>query len=181
MCSFCEISFKCSINQRLEYRNLTKVIAAKLLANFTFVLQKIPKWEFLIIFCYTELLFLTHSESDRTLVSSRTSRFRMSRSRWLLEYRDLTNAIAARLLINFTFVLQQISEWQFLIIFCYTELLFLSHLESDRPLIYSRTNRSESLKNSFQKHSEKNSQEDKRSSPISKQYFRKKMSVMRFV
>ena len=155
MCGFCETSFKCSIDQRLEYRNLAKVIAAKLLTDFTFVLQKISKWQFLIIFCYTELLFLSHSESDRILIYSRASRFRMSRSSQLLEYRDLTKVIAATLLTNLASVLQQISEWQFLIIFCHTELLLPSHCESDPPLIFSRTSRSESLENSFWKHSEK--------------------------
>ena len=38
MCDFCEISFKCSIDQLLEYHDLIKFIAAKLLTNFTFVL-----------------------------------------------------------------------------------------------------------------------------------------------
>ena len=64
MCCFCEISFKCSINQLLEYHDLTKFISAKLLTNFTFALQRIPEWKFLIIFCCTELLFPRHSESD---------------------------------------------------------------------------------------------------------------------
>ena len=68
--------------------------------------------------------------------------------------------------------------WQFLIIFCYTELLFPRHFESDRTLISSRTS---CLEKSFLVIFRKNSLEDKRSSPKSKQYFRKKMSVMEFV
>ena len=40
-CGFCEISFKCSINYLLEYGDKTNVIAARLLTNFTFVLQRI--------------------------------------------------------------------------------------------------------------------------------------------
>ena len=178
MC-FCEISFKCYINQRLEYRNLTKVIATELLTNCTFVLSSIPKWQFLIIFCYTELLFLSHSESDRSLVSSRTSRFKMSRSRQLFEYRSLTKVIAARVSTNFTFVLQQISKSQFLILFCYTELLFLSHSESERPLIYSTTSRSESLEIFFQKYSEKIPRKANVVAPNLSNIFRKKMSVMK--
>ena len=106
-------------------------------------------------FLLYRLLFPSHSESYQTLIFSRTSHFRMSLSIQLLEYPDLTKIIAARLLTNFTFVLLQTSEQQFLFIFCYTELLFSSHSESDRPLIYSRTSRSESLENSFQKYSEK--------------------------
>ena len=74
ICGFCEISFKCSINQPLEYHDLTKVITARILTNFTLVLQRISVWQFLMIFCYTELLFARHSECDRTLISSRTSR-----------------------------------------------------------------------------------------------------------
>ena len=35
---FCEISFKGSINQLFEHSSLTKVIAAKRLTNFTFML-----------------------------------------------------------------------------------------------------------------------------------------------
>ena len=101
MCCFCEISFKCSINQLLEYHDLTKFISAKLLTNFTFALQRIPEWQFLIIFCYTELLLPRHSESDRTLISFRISRYRISHSNYLHEYRDLTTVIAARLLTNY--------------------------------------------------------------------------------
>ena len=71
MCDFCEISFKRSINQLLEYRDLTKFMAAKLLTNFTFALQRIPELQFLIIFCYTESLFPRHSESDRTLFQNK--------------------------------------------------------------------------------------------------------------
>ena len=35
---------------------MTKIIAARLLTNFTFVLYRIPQWHLLLIFCYTELL-----------------------------------------------------------------------------------------------------------------------------
>ena len=73
ICGFCEISFKCSINQLLQYRDLTKVIAARILTNFTFVLKRISEQKFVMNFCYTELLFTRHFGSDRTLISSRTS------------------------------------------------------------------------------------------------------------
>ena len=65
ICGFCVISFKCSINQFLEYCRLTRAIAARLLNNFTFVLKRISKWKFLIIFCYTELLFPRHPGSKQ--------------------------------------------------------------------------------------------------------------------
>ena len=65
ICGFCVISFKCSINQFLEYCHLTQAIAARLLNNFTFVLKRISKWKFLIIFCYTELLFPGHPGSKQ--------------------------------------------------------------------------------------------------------------------
>ena len=65
ICGFCVISFKCSINQFLEYCRLTQAIAARLLNNFTFVLKRISKWKFLIIFCYTELLFPRHPGSKQ--------------------------------------------------------------------------------------------------------------------
>ena len=107
MCGFCEISFKCSNNQLLEYRDLTKFIAVKLLTNFTFALQRIPEWQFLIIFCYTELLLPRHSESDRTLISFRISRYRINHSSQLHEYRNQTTVIAARFLTNYTVVLSQ--------------------------------------------------------------------------
>ena len=74
ICCFCEISFKRSINQLLDYRDLTKTTVPKLLTNFTFMLQRISEWQLLMIFCYTELLFPKHSESDRAQISSRTSR-----------------------------------------------------------------------------------------------------------
>ena len=109
MYGFCETSFKCSIDQLLEYRDLKKFIAAELLNIFTSMLQRIPEWQFLIIFCYTELLFPRHSESDRTLISFRMSRHRISHSSQLLEYHDLSKVIAASLLTNYTFVLQRIS------------------------------------------------------------------------
>ena len=38
ICRFCAISFKGFIKKSFEYRNLTKVIAARLLTNFTSVL-----------------------------------------------------------------------------------------------------------------------------------------------
>ena len=65
ICGFCVISFKCSINQFLEYCRLTQAIAVRLLNNFTFVLKRISKWKFLIIFCYTELLFPRHPGSKQ--------------------------------------------------------------------------------------------------------------------
>ena len=104
-----EISFKCSINQLLKCRNLTKFITAKLLTNFIFALQRIPKWHFLINSCYTELLFPRHSESDQTLIFFRISHYRISHSSQLLMYRDLTTVTAARLWANCTFVLWRIS------------------------------------------------------------------------
>ena len=55
--AFCDMSFKCSINQLLGYCSLTNVIAVRFLTNFTFVLQRISEWQFLMNFCYTELLF----------------------------------------------------------------------------------------------------------------------------
>ena len=68
ICGFCANSFKCSINQFLEYCDLAKVIAARLLTKFAFVLQRISKRKFLIIFCFTEVLFPRHSGSNRTHV-----------------------------------------------------------------------------------------------------------------
>ena len=68
ICGFCVISFKCSINQFLEYCRLTQAIAARLLNNFTFVLKRISKWKFLIIFCYTELLFPRHPGSKQIYI-----------------------------------------------------------------------------------------------------------------
>ena len=64
ICRFCAISFKGFIKKSFEYRNLTKVIAARLLTNFTSVLYRITEWRFLRIFFYTELLFLRQPESD---------------------------------------------------------------------------------------------------------------------
>ena len=96
-----------------------------------------------------------------------------------LEYCHLTKAIAARFLTNFTFVLQKTSKWKFLIIFCYTKVLFLRHLESNRTHIFLQQ-AAQSVENVFQKYSEKHFQKDKCSSPKSKQYFRKKISVMEF-
>ena len=63
---FHQLAFKCSISSIPEDRDPTKVIAARLLTNFTFVLQRIFKWKFLIIFCYTEVIFPRYSESNRT-------------------------------------------------------------------------------------------------------------------
>ena len=97
MCGFCEIYFKCSVEQLLEYPDLKKFIAAKLLTNFTFMLQRIPEWQILTIFCSIELLFPRHSESDQTFISSRISHYTIRRSGQLLEYRDMTKVVAARL------------------------------------------------------------------------------------
>ena len=69
--AFSEISFKGSINQLFEHSDLTKVIPARYLTNFTFVLYRIYEQKFLMIFCYTELFFPRQSKSDRTLLSSR--------------------------------------------------------------------------------------------------------------
>ena len=66
ICGFCVISFNSSINQFLEYCDIIKVFAANFLTNFTFVLQKISKRKFVIIFYSTEVLFSRHSESNRT-------------------------------------------------------------------------------------------------------------------
>ena len=68
ICGISVISFNCSINQFLEYCNLTEVIAARLITNFTFVLQRVSKQKFVIIFCSTEVLFSMHSESNRTYI-----------------------------------------------------------------------------------------------------------------
>ena len=54
----CGISINCgncSINYFLEYCDLTEVIAARLITNFTFVLQRVSKQKFVIIFCSTEV------------------------------------------------------------------------------------------------------------------------------
>ena len=67
---FYQLVFKYSINQFLERRDLTKVIATRLLTSFTFVIQRIFKWKFLIIFCYTEVLFPRHSECNQTNIFS---------------------------------------------------------------------------------------------------------------
>ena len=66
ICGFREISCNCSINQFLEYCDLTKVIAERLMTNFTFVLQTTSKPKFVIIFCSTEVLFSRDSESNQT-------------------------------------------------------------------------------------------------------------------
>ena len=110
--AFAKTSFKCSTDQLLEYRDLKKFIPAEILNNFTSVLERIPEWQFLIIFCYAELLFPMHSESDRTLISFRIIRYRISHSNQLFEYHDLTKVIATRLLTNYTSVLLRISGWQ---------------------------------------------------------------------
>ena len=68
ICGFCIISLNFSINQFLEYCDLTRVIAVRLMTNFTFVLQRISKRKFVIIFCSTEVLFSRHSESNRTQI-----------------------------------------------------------------------------------------------------------------
>ena len=98
-----------------------------------------------------------------------------------LEYHHLTTAIAARLLTNFTFVLQRISKWKFLFIFCYTEVLFSRHSESNRTHIFLEQAVQSLQKISFYEYSGKNSQEGKCSSPRSRQCFRKKMYVMKSV
>ena len=110
--AFAKTSFKCSTDQLLEYRDLKKFIPAEILNNFTSVLERIPEWQFLIIFCYAELLFPMYSESDRTLISFRIIRYRISHSSQLFEYHDLTKVIATRLLTNYTSVLLRISGWQ---------------------------------------------------------------------
>ena len=68
ICGFSVIPFNCSINQFLEYCDLTEVIAARLMTNFTFVLQRVSKQRFVIIFCSPEVLFSRHSESNRTYI-----------------------------------------------------------------------------------------------------------------
>ena len=93
----------------------------------------------------------------------------------------LTKAIAARLLTNFTFVLQRISKWKFLFIFCYTEVLFSRHSESNRTHIFLEQAVQSLQKISFYEYSGKNSQEGKCSSPRSRQCFRKKIYVMKSV
>ena len=64
ICGFCVI--KRSIKKFLEYLDLTKANAARLFTNYTFVLQSISKWKFLIIFYCTEVLLPRDSESNRT-------------------------------------------------------------------------------------------------------------------
>ena len=58
----------------------SQIYRSKAFDQFTFVFYKISEWQFLIIFCYTESLFLRHSESDRTHISSRISHYRISTS-----------------------------------------------------------------------------------------------------
>ena len=98
-----------------------------------------------------------------------------------LEYHDLTKAIAARLATNFLFVLQRISKRKFLIIFCYVEVLLTRHSESNRTYLFLEQAVQSVQKISFQKYLGKIFQEDKCSSPKSKQYFGKKMSVIELV
>ena len=64
ICGFCVISLKCSINYFqysikwfLEYCYLKKIIAVRLLTNFTFVLWRISKWKF-------KVSFPMHAESE---------------------------------------------------------------------------------------------------------------------
>ena len=109
--AFAKTSFKCSTDQLLVYRDLKKFIPAEILNNFTSVLQRIPEWQFLIILCYAELLFPMYSESDRTLISFKIIRYRISHSSQLFEHHDLTKVIATRLLTNYTSVLLRISGW----------------------------------------------------------------------
>ena len=98
-----------------------------------------------------------------------------------LEHRELTRVIAVIVLTNFTFVLQRISKRKFLIIFCYAEVLFPKHSESNGTHIFLVQAVQSVQKISFQRYSGRNFQGDKCSSPKSKQYFRKKMSVMELV
>ena len=100
---------------------------------------------------------------------------------YFLEHRDLTKVIAAKLLTNFTFVIQRISKRKFLIIFCYTEVLFPRHPESNRAYLFMEKAVQSIQKISFQKYSGKTFEEDKWSSPKSKQYFRKNIPVMKLV
>ena len=48
--------------------------------RLTLLLRSRGSLNVFIIFCYTELFFPRYSESDRTLISSRISRYRISRS-----------------------------------------------------------------------------------------------------
>ena len=63
-------------------------------------------------------------------------------------------------------------------IFCYTELLFPRHSESDRTLLSSRLTAQSVYENILKKFSATISQECNCSDPKSKKYLRKKMSVM---
>ena len=94
------------------------------------------------------------------------------------EYCILTKVLAARFMNNFIFVLWRMSMLKFLIIFCYIEVLFPGHSESNRTHIFLEQAVRSLSKTFFQKYSERNFQEDKYSGPKSKQYFWKKMSVM---
>ena len=99
----------------------------------------------------------------------------------VLSTSSLSTAIAARLLTNFTFVMQTISEYKFLMIFCCTKLLFPRHSESVRTLLSSRPTAQSVQENFLKKFSDKFSQEYNCISPKSKQQFREIMSVMEFV
>ena len=115
----------------------------------------------------------THQSGPFTDISTRSNCFP--------EYHDLTKVMAARLLTNLTFMLWRIFIWKFLIIFCYMEGLFPRHSESNRTRIFLEQALQSVQKLFFQKYSGKSFQEDKCSSPKSKQYFRKKMYVMELV
>ena len=89
---FHQLAFRSSINQFLEYRHLTKTIEARRLTNFTFVLQSISKWKCLIIFCYTEVLFLRHSEANRTHIFLEQA----AQSVWKTFFRNIQKTISRK-------------------------------------------------------------------------------------
>ena len=97
---FHQLAFKCSISSIPEDPELARVIAARLLTNFTFVLQRIFKWKFLIIFCYTEVIFPRYSESNRThifLEKAAESIQKISFQKYSEKYFRKTNIIAQNL------------------------------------------------------------------------------------
>ena len=87
-----------------------------------YLLYRIPEWQFLIIF-----------KSDQKLLSSRMSRYKLA-----VQASSLSAATWQRLLQQgfwlYIFVLYRISGWQFLIIFCCTELLLPRKPEFHRTL-----------------------------------------------
>ena len=54
-----------------SHSRVSSTSSLRLLTSFTFVLQSTSEQKFLMIFCYIDLLFTRHSESERTLLSSR--------------------------------------------------------------------------------------------------------------